>query len=140
MKYFKRIIILFFVLIILRIGLPFLDLYPYKLTESYYLIGTGNKSYIIKKGVFGKTLINNMNRQCEWIITPKSIYGLKGSINNFTNDYFYIDKKTDSVCNFDSLSALNKFLKDKGLEDHSMSDSENLVHLKYGNGRNRKFM
>ncbi len=136
MKYIKRIILVLTVIIILRLGLPFLDLYPYKLMDSYYFIGTGNKSYIIKKGFFGKTLVSDMDRQCEWIITSSAIYGHKGDISNLEDDYFYINKATDSVLYFQNLTELNDYLSSQGFNRYSMSDSENISHLKTGN---RKF-
>lgn len=139
MKYFIRIILILIFLFIMRIALPLLELYPYKLTKDYYLIGTGNKNYIIKDGLLGKTLVNNMYRYGEWIITPNEIYGIKGNRFNLSDNYFYIDRAKDSVTTFEDLTALNKFLKKKGFEGYSMSKSENLVHLKYGNGRDRKF-
>ncbi|MFK7001514.1 hypothetical protein V3470_10425 [Flavobacterium oreochromis] len=139
MKYFKRLFLLFFVLLSLRLILPFLDLYPYKLTENYYLIGTGSNSYIIKKGFFGKTIVNGMTRNGEWIINKDLIYGLKGDRNNLTDNFFLIEMNKDSVHTFENLISLNNFLSEKGIEHYSMSESENLVHLKFGNGRDRKF-
>ncbi len=139
MKLFFRIITLLFILLVFRIVLPFVDLYPYKFTKEYYLIGTGNKNYIIKNGIFGKTLISDMKRNGDWIITRKAVYGVKGDMYNLENNYFYIDRKTDSVIDFENLRDLNKYIISKGNQRYSMSDSENLVHLKYGNGRDRKF-
>ncbi|OWP74140.1 hypothetical protein BWG23_14870 [Flavobacterium oreochromis] len=109
------------------------------MTENYYLIGTGSNSYIIKKGFFGKTIVNGMTRNGEWIINKDLIYGLKGDRNNLTDNFFLIEMNKDSVHTFENLISLNNFLSEKGIEHYSMSESENLVHLKFGNGRDRKF-
>ena len=89
---------------------------------------------MLKNGVFGKTLVNNMNRRAEWIINSDDIYGNKGN-----GHYFFINSVNDSVNDFSSLSDLNLFLNKRGLENFDISKSENLTHLKYGLGRNRKY-
>ncbi len=135
MKAFKKILFLITILIILRLTLPLIDLYSYNLTKDYYLVGKCCNSYTLKKGFFGITLIEDMNRQSEWIINSNAIYGFNGK----SKKYFYINQKTNEVTNFDNLHTFNNFLKSHQIDRFNMSKSENLVHLKFGNGRDRKF-
>lgn len=112
-------------------------LYPYKLTDDYYIVGTGNKNFSIKKGYFGRAIINDFYYTGSWIITPKSIYGNKGKI--IETNYFYIDRKTDKVYNFYDLYTFNKFLQKNNLSNFESSGKEKILNLMYDNGRNRKF-
>ena len=134
MRYLKKILFLIIILLTLRISLPYFDLYSYKITENYVLVGKCCDNYVLKKGFFGKTLVSKMNRRSDWIIGTKEIYGNKGN-----NNYFFIDKQDDSVFDFNSLSELNIFLEKRNINKYNMSKSENLSHLKFNNERERKY-
>lgn len=128
---FAIVIISFLIfLLILRIVLPTYDLYPYKLTDGYYLVGVGNKKYEIRKEIFGKPIISNITLNGEWIITANEIYGMKGNQGSSDDDYFFLEKRSDAIAVFDDLFSLNQFLKEKGYEEYSMFNSEKVVHLK----------
>src|SRR6476469_4294093 len=107
-------------LLILRIILQAYDLYPYKLTDEYYLVGVGNKKYEIRREIFGKHNISNITLNAEWIITPNEIYGIKGNPGSIDEDYFFLAKNGDAIAVFDDLFSLNQFLKEKGFEEYSM--------------------
>lgn len=136
MKLFKFFLITVIVLFVIALTLAFFGIRPYKLEGDYYLLGKSTNSYVIQKGRFGKTLVSDMDRQCEWIITSSAIYGHKGDVSNLEDDYFYINKATDSVLYFQNLTELSDYLSSQGFNRYSMSDSENISHLKTGN---RKF-
>lgn len=118
------------ILLIFRIILPIYDLYAYKLTDEYYLVGVGNKKYEIRREIFGKPIISNITLSGEWIITPNEIYGIKGNPGSIDDDYFFLGKSGDAIAVFDDLYSLNQFLKEKGFEEYSMLNSEKVVHLK----------
>ena len=135
-KYVLKFIGVLILVYIIKVGLLFSDLHPFKLSEEYYLIGHGSDDYTIQKGFFGKTVVSNMNNHCSWIITPGSIHGYLGGI---PSRYFYLDKETSETNYFINRSEFKKYLKLKGQKPYDMSDEESLVHLKYGNGRDRKY-
>ena len=89
-KYFLRFIVVVILIYILKIGLLFSDLHPFKLSDNFYLIGNGSEDYTIQKGFFGKTVVSNLTSRCG-VITPSSIYGHMG---NNPGRYFYLNKAT----------------------------------------------
>lgn len=130
MKYLKKFIIVSFLLLVIRVIFPFLDLYPYLLTKDYFLIGYGFNRYCIKDGYFGKILVTSMEKDSEWMIDSNYIYGHKGNIFNLTDDYFLVNCKNDSVIFFEDLSDLNNYLRDKNLKPFNMTDCESVLHLR----------
>ena len=85
-KYISGFIVVIIILYIIKIGLIFSNFHPYKLIDNYYLIGMGDKNYVIKKGVFGATIVDNLTYGCGWIITPSSLHGYLGEYNR----YFFV--------------------------------------------------
>lgn len=142
MKIVKRLFLVGIVLVVFRIVLPFIEFYPFQLTKEFYLVGKGywNDSFSIRKGIFGKDLLE-MSRNSEWMINDDFVYGNKGksSKTKAFKKYFLIDRKTNEVIEFNSLIEMNTYLKSINVKPYDMSDSENIVHLKYGLGRDRKF-
>lgn len=82
-----------------------------------------------------------MSRNSEWIINDDFVYGNKGesSRTKIFKKYFLINRRINEVIEFNSLIEMNTYLKSINLKPYDMSDAENIVHLKYGLGRNRKF-
>ena len=135
-KYFLRFIAVVILIYILKIGLLFSDLHPFKLSDNFYLIGNGSEDYTIQKGFFGKTVVSNLTSRCRWVITPSSIYGYTGDNQG---RYFYLNKAAFETNYFVNFSSFRKHLSSNGHKKYTESESEGLVHLKYGNGRDRKY-
>lgn len=129
MKYSKKILINFVLILFLVLFLKIFNFFPYKLTKEFLFTRTITNGYVIKKSYFGKSYVKDMGSLSEWIINPSAIYGHKGNRFNLVDDYFYIDRKNDSVLFFGELSELNKFLRKKGYKMYDMSDSEKILHL-----------
>jgi hypothetical protein len=78
-----------------------------------------------------KVMIENING---WIIDGDFIYGA------FEGDkYFGFELNDNSASVFHSMREMNSFLKKNGLQFYDLSNEENVSHLLYGNGRNRKY-
>ncbi len=69
-----------------------------------------------------------------WIIEGEFIYGTFGA-----NKYFGLKLDGELVSTFDSLHEINNYLKGKSLQYYDMDREENVYHLRYGGGRNRKY-
>lgn len=130
MKYFKIFLFGTIFLFVLRVILPFLDLYPYQLTKEYFLIGYGSNNYCIKDGYFGKIILSSMERDSEWMIDSDYIYGHKGNYYNLEDDYFIINRKNNSSVLFSELSELNNYLSERNIKSFNMTDSESVLHLR----------
>ncbi len=128
-KYFLTIILGGLLIINFKIVSPFLDLFPYHLTNEYYLYGYYN-NYSIKKHHFEKSLVSEMKNSSAWMINSNYIYGYRGNIYNLIDDYFLINCKNDSVIFFEDLSDLNNYLRNNNQEPLNMTDSESVHHLR----------
>ncbi len=69
-----------------------------------------------------------------WIIKNPYIYGVCSN-----GEYFAIDCEGYSITKMASLTQMNLWLRANLLPDYNMSDEENITHLKYGGGKNRKY-
>ena len=78
-----------------------------------------------------KLLVDNING---WIIEDGVIYGAFDSAS-----YFSFEFNGESVSTYDSLIKMNAYLRRKGLQSYDMNREENIYHLLYSNGRNRKY-
>jgi hypothetical protein len=88
--------------------------------ETTYNIRAG--SNVVIEGVFG------------WVIADKWLIGSCG-----TDQYFAIERVSGEKRLFSDLRSFNQFITSQGLKRYNMSDEENVSHLKYGGGRNRKY-
>jgi len=89
--------------------------------EATYNIRVG--SDVIIEGVFG------------WVVTDKWLIGSCG-----TDQYFAIERTSEKKQLFSGLHSFNVFIISQGLKRYNMSDEENVSHLKYGGGKNRKYV
>lgn len=69
-----------------------------------------------------------------WIIRPGHLYGAYAR-----EAYFLINLENLAVTHFNNLRELNMALKVNNYPRYHMNDEENISHLKYHGGRNRKY-
>lgn len=69
-----------------------------------------------------------------WIIRPGHLYGACAR-----EAYFLINLENLAVMHFNNLRELNMALKVNNHPRYHMNDEENISHLKYHGGRNRKY-
>jgi hypothetical protein len=69
-----------------------------------------------------------------WIIRPEHLYGAYAE-----EAYFLINLENLAVTRFNNLRELNMTLKVNNYPRYHMNDEENISHLKYHGGRNRKY-
>jgi hypothetical protein len=95
------------------------------MTSDYDLVScSGNEIYV-----------SNING---WIIEKNLIYGVLSNPHKYFVLGIYDSDKSTLVL-YGSMSKLNSYLKTQGISSYNMSKEENLSHLKFGNGRNRKY-
>ena len=70
-----------------------------------------------------------------WMVAGGYLYGSAES----KPQYYALNLFTDEQVGFPSLRLLNGYLRERGLPELDMSKEENIVHLKYGAGRNRLY-
>ena len=80
-----------------------------------------------------KVLIQNAS---EWIVKDSFLYGIATDDREI---YFLINTKNNSATLIDSYLDFNDYLNKLGLPNYNMSNSEGMVHLLYGAGRDRIF-
>ncbi|MBT2773369.1 hypothetical protein J7J47_14165 [Halomonas sp. ISL-60] len=72
----------------------------------------------------------------EWIVKDNTLYGIAMDDRDI---YFLINTENNSVTLIDSYLDFNDYLNELGLPNYNMSNSEGMVHLLYGAGRDRIF-
>lgn len=91
--------------------------------DEYNLINCANNKVLVQDA-------------SEWIIKDNTLYGIAMDDRDI---YFLINTKNNSVTLIDSYLDFNDYLNKSGLPNYNMSNSEGMVHLLYGAGRDRIF-
>ena len=87
--------------------------------------------YDLRSARAGMLLVKDVNG---WIVAPQLLFGSFDSTK-----YFAIELSNQRVQSFESMSGMNAFLRDRHLSPYDMSSEENVSHMKYGGGRDRKY-